>query len=711
MTPRFAVLLSACALAACPARGWAASAVFQGDPTDASGRPYEILPNKPLVQAGPDGVLGTVDDVVSPTIIGDIDLVVRTGTLSANAIPPPALGNTALLHGVAGPRTAGGSEIPFTVFLSDGALTDDAPAGHPLPASDMNGLPAIVAAFADLDGDGMIGPSVRDQAGYADLALELRELEPVGRTAALFSDGVAHGSLAIQRALPASRGGLHIALVAMALTGPLDPNFFGGAIPSGPAIATALPFLPQRDLNRLIRDRAVPASPTTTLQQLIQFAAVPPPDAYVLPLDGSEPTIDGAIVDAQPAVRVSLRDATLPRDVDVPLDHLLIGTERLASRAFARLVAVDRFDNPADPPPDFAVSVRADGPLHLLAPRELRDGRPLILRRFSGVRIAGRAVTTGSGTIRVERDGIVVATLPYAVDAAANVPPVDVVVPSDAAPRLQDALDAATDVNRDGTVVIAVRPGYYAGALRVEHALQLVGAGRARTVLVGDDRAPVVSADAAGVIIRGLAVIGGASGVALNGNGAQLIDSAAWRNHGAGVLLGGAAASLQHSEVRQNGSDGVRVAPSATGARCSDSALRDNGGFGATVASAANTAWKANQVVLNAGGGMFLDGADGATLGGNRIAANVGVGIELHKAPSAQVANNLCALNDDDGLHIEQSDAVVVTGNQLDDNRGYGLFLRRSNGADFAAAVGVQDPPGDNDASGNRKGDVFVRTD
>jgi len=49
----------------------AASAVFANDPIDpATSLPYEILPGMPLVTPGPDGRLGTADDVVDATIVG-----------------------------------------------------------------------------------------------------------------------------------------------------------------------------------------------------------------------------------------------------------------------------------------------------------------------------------------------------------------------------------------------------------------------------------------------------------------------------------------------------------------------------------------------------------------------------------------------------------------------------------------------------------------
>jgi hypothetical protein len=699
------------ALSTTPSTAGAASAVFAGDPTDpSSGAAYEILPGQPLVRPGLDRIFGTGDDLVDPSILGDIDLVVRAGTRNAGAvIPAPALGGAAALPvGIAGPRNAGGSEIPFTVFLSDGITGAEAPAGRRLAAADMDGIPVIVAAFADLDGDGMIGPTAN--GGGATQALRLRELLPVGRAAALFSAGVAQGAIAVQRGLPASQGGLRIALTALALTGPFDAAVFDGAIPSGPAIASALPFLPQRDLARMIRDRAVPAGPATTLQSLVQFAAVPAPGSYALPLDGSEPTIDGAIVHSQPAVRIALRDGAASRDADLRLDELTLGTEGAAGLVRLRLVAVDRFDNRADAATPQPVRILADGPLRLLSPRLTRRGEARALRRGS-LRVAGRVLPGtpdgAAGTIRVERDGVVVATLPYTVSAAANRRRSDLVVPSNTAATIQAGLDAATDRDGDGHIVVAVRPGLYRESLVLTRAVELIGAGAEQTVVQGDGGAPVIDVRSVAAIVSGVTALGGTRGVQLTGNNARLFDVVAWRNLDVGISLTGNGTSAEGGAAHENGGDGVHLAAAA--ARCADLRIDNNAGNGGS-SSGSGADWSGNHITRNALAGIALQGGS-PTVADNACIANNGDGLSLLDAPGATLADNLCALNDEDGLRIESSDDAVVVGNRLDDNHRYGLFLRRSANTDFSRAAGAQPPPGDNTASGNRRGDVFVRPD
>lgn len=718
VAPRPAALaLAALLLLVLPSRGVAASAVFAGDPVDpGSGTPYEILPGKPLVRPGADALLGTADDIVDAGLVGDVDLVVRAGdSATAGPIPPPALATGDVPAAVAGPRGAGGSEIPFTVFVSDGAAAPGQPAGRVLPAADLDGLPVVVVAFADYDGDGFIGLTSRDRDGTADAHLELRELEPVGRSAALLSGGVAHGTLAVRAGLPASAGGLGVALAAVAGTGSLDAAFFDGAVPTGPAISTALPFLPLRDLNRIIRDRPVPAGPTTTLQQLVQFAAVPPADTYALPLDGSEPTIDGARVTSQAAVRVSFRAGNGDSSGAAVLDQVAFGRDGAAATLRVRLLAVDRFENPADPPPGYAVVIDSDASLEILGQRGARRGRPVSLRRASGRLLLGRVARgtpDGSrGTLRIERDGVVIASLPYAVDAAIRQRRPDVTVPSRTAPTIGAAIAAATDVNRDGVVAIAVRPGLYREAVVVDRAIELTGSGGDLSLIEGVGTGTGVDITAAGAVVQGLGAVGAGTGFRLAGSGAALRASSAWRSVGAGVEMTASHGVVRDLVARENGSAGVRIDAAATAATCAGASLRANFGPGLSIAAAADVQLDGNVATQNNAGGLALNGATAAAARGNRLVANVGSGVAAVRAGAITVTDNLVALNDEDGMQFDRCDDVLVSGNTILDNNGTGLFFRRGNNGDFAVAAGVQPPPGDNRISGNRKGDVEVRTD
>ncbi len=720
-------------------RAMAVSAVFNGDPINpASGLPYEIAPGFPLVLPGPDGVLGTADDVVDSAIIGDIDMVVRSGSPAATSvIPPPTIvgGRGAVPVGVAGSTVSGGVEVPFTVFLSDGVTSSAAPSGHLLPAADMDGIPVLVAAFGDLDGDGFIGPTGDPSPPMA--ALQIRELEPVGRAVALFSSGVARGSIAVHAGSPARDGGLSIALTAMALTGPFDPTFFGGNVPSGPAISTALPFVPQRDLTRLIRDRAVPAAPNSTLQQVIQFAAVPSVASgapFALPLNGSSPTIDVAVVDSQAAVRAAFQENARPPTLRHAVDDIVLGTTTPANARQLRLAATDRWGNPADVSGGFAVTLRATPPLRIVQPHAARRGLDIPLHSTFGVRVTIK-VPPGtpqgtSGTLVAERAGVIVGALAYHVDARVNRPAPDITVPSNQAATIGQALAQASDVNQDGTVVVEVKPGLYRENVAINRPLLLHGDGAGTTVVEGDGTTGVLSITAAGTTVEGITAVGGTAGFAVDAPSGTLIDVRAWRNLHAGVAINGSDTELWRSEARENGGDGVLIS-AASATICTDGDSFDNGGAGINVTAASNGLVDSTRLSGNAGGGINLASVTGTTVTDNASVQNIGAataagggasgggggtdtggsaGISLSSSQSNQILNNLSALNDDDGVHLDTTSGNLISGNVIDTNQGYGLFVRRSTNDDFASTTGVQAPPGDNSVSNNRKGDVFVST-
>src|SRR5439155_140083 len=134
---------------------------------------------------------------------GDVDLVVRAGTVMIGpSIPPPA---TSPRTAVAGsPALVPGSGIPFTVAVSDGSSATAT--GNPLLGPEMDGIPVLVLAFADFDGDGVIGPTSADDDGVADDARELQESDYlIGRQASLLHNGVAQGTLYTWQGAPASR--------------------------------------------------------------------------------------------------------------------------------------------------------------------------------------------------------------------------------------------------------------------------------------------------------------------------------------------------------------------------------------------------------------------------------------------------------------------------------------------------------------------------
>src|SRR6185503_17311869 len=144
-----------------------------------------------------------------------------------------------------------------------------------------------VFAFADLDGDGFVGPTDAD-GDTVDTERELQEASyVVGRRAAIFENGVATGQGA-----PASAGGLHVVLTAAAYVGPFVPDFLEGNVPDGPGIATMLPFFPRIDAERAVESggRGGPATPDVRLGVELEDEFEPPVDDPVLGTPFALPT-------------------------------------------------------------------------------------------------------------------------------------------------------------------------------------------------------------------------------------------------------------------------------------------------------------------------------------------------------------------------------------------------------------------------------------
>lgn len=416
----FATLVAAVPCAPSRAR---AHAIFAGDPVDPdSDLPYTVLPGVPLVLPQNDGKYRP--PIVDAGVVGDVDILVREGHVVVGPTTPPT---SAVVESVVagGAHVASGAEIPFTVIASDGT--------NPALGTDMDGLPVIVAAYADLDGDGVVGPTNAD--GAADNDRERQESDfLVGRQVAFFSNGVARGSVAAWKAAPASAGGLRVVLVAATYVGPMA--LYGGNVPDGPAVATLFPFFPNLDPDRVIDGGHVgPASETEPLGVVFEMAFDVPVDdpelgtPFALPTDGTSPTIDRASSVSGPAVRLrSVAEAPVAGWVDGVESTILRGAEGTlleprgsvvvpddgagGTTVTLRFVPVDVLGNVTDPPPAMTGQVRAGAGLAIVSPDT--DGDPtretLSVGGAAGVEVvvddSGGAGAGGISAIVVVTDGV-----------------------------------------------------------------------------------------------------------------------------------------------------------------------------------------------------------------------------------------------------------------------------------------------------------------
>jgi len=369
------------------------SAVFTGDPCDPDTGPYPMLPGLPLVlpATGPTGRWSDGPPQVTTAVTGDVDLAVRVGSFPvATEIPAPAgsVDNPALTQVVAGGGAIGqGSPVAFTAFVTDGPGTF--PYGAPLAG--LEERPVAVFAFADLDGDGLIGPTESDSAD--DDEVEKQEaIGHVGRQVGQIDVDRFRNVVAVRVGAPASIGGLRVSLVAGMYTGD-DP---GQLWSNGTPIYTNWPFFPPLDpLAVVFLDEANPPDsngPNILFYQPSEFLLPDPAtsdlkEAFAVRADGSNASTDQFISLSGPAVGVRLF-----RDID---PGNFVASSRLIARPAPeavgpgrtlvtpagevaiktgeavrfRLLPVDALGNIADPDlPGLAVKIVADGGLRILQP-------------------------------------------------------------------------------------------------------------------------------------------------------------------------------------------------------------------------------------------------------------------------------------------------------------------------------------------------------
>lgn len=433
-------------LASAPA---AAQQVFTGDPVDSgTGLAYPVMPGLPLLLPGGDEDFGTGDDILNTGITGDVDLVVRVGSISAAAIPAPALaaGGPALSSTVAGGGSSGlGAEAAFTVMVSDG--TGSPAYGNVVTATDLDLRPVTVYAFADLDDDGVIGPTNAD--GSADNAFELQEATAyAGRQMGTLWSGRFEDSLGIRAGAPSSMGGLRLALVAGAYTGSDAEALFT----DGTLILTRWPLFPPLDPKDLLGGGDNPSPDPTASNQLewdIERNYLPAPGhptlgtPFALAVDGSEPTTDQLEVDssaatsarvfaepdaaafrarARPLLRVAPEAGGPGRALVMPLSHVVLDDDGAATQAALRVLPVDLFANVADPSSPITVTLAMSGPATIVSPDTDANDRTetLTLSDAEGATIVVDDDGTGTATLRLTIGSNPVQTLRLGVGAGAD---------------------------------------------------------------------------------------------------------------------------------------------------------------------------------------------------------------------------------------------------------------------------------------------------
>jgi hypothetical protein len=429
---RFAAAALAATLAAPVSSGadlcTTVSPVFTGDPCDPATGPYPMMPGVSLVLPikGPTGRWTDGPPAITSTLTGDVDLAVRVGSFPvATEVPAPAGSalNPVLLQNVAGGGgSSQGSAVAFTAFVTDGpGLTT-----YGAPLAGLHERPVAVFAYADLDNDGVIGPT--DADGNIDNEFEKQEaVGHIGRQVGQIDVDRFRNLVAVRTAAPASLGGLRVALVAGMYTGDDPLQLWSNGTP----IFTNWPFFPPLDPVAVVwLDEANPpdpSGPNILFYQPSEFLLPEPSEpglveAFALAADGSNGTTDQFLSLSGPAVgvrlfrnvsttnfkassRLGLRVApatTGPgRRLVAPVGAIAVTT---GQQAEVRLLPVDSLGNIADPlPAGIPVKIAVDGGLRISSPD--LDGDPTtetisidtaagVLVQFDTTQASGRASVT-----------------------------------------------------------------------------------------------------------------------------------------------------------------------------------------------------------------------------------------------------------------------------------------------------------------------------
>jgi hypothetical protein len=457
------------------------------DPILPTGEIVELPHRARPVLPGPDGELGTGDDLVFSGPRGDVDVLVRTGiTQFTGPFPPPSIAaGTAALPAAESEPFAEGAPIPFVVAASDGRRP---PAGAPVVPPSLEGAPVLVLAFPDLDADGYVGVTELD-GDAGDAAIEEEELRPVGRRFAPASAGRASGELFLAAGGPAGAE-LLVALCAAAYAGPFDPQHFGGAVPDGPAVMTRLPFLPRTDPDDVIDGNAPgDADPDRLVGVEVEPAFTPDPagplgESYTLRASGADASIDFARSRSGALARFGLARAPDPasyrslpgrplrpglggggkRQLFEVVQQLALADDGAASTVAVRVVPLDRLGNVTGVPGSEEVTLLAGGGVAIAAPDA--DGDPA-REVFDVANARGVAVTlddAGAGILD-DADGTL------RIESSAGLALLEVFLPD-------PDVDDSGSVDAADVALVAGRRGAALGEAEYEARLDLSGDGR-----------------------------------------------------------------------------------------------------------------------------------------------------------------------------------------------------------------------------------------
>jgi parallel beta-helix repeat protein len=242
--------------------------------------------------------------------------------------------------------------------------------------------------------------------------------------------------------------------------------------------------------------------------------------------------------------------------------------------------------------------------------------------------------------------------------------------------KIQEALNAAEPGD-----VILIAGGDYPENLLITKSVTLQGAGRDFVRIVGDGTVPtVVISKAQNVVISGVTITNGRTGIEMADSSLTLSDAVLKRNIRRGL-------SAERSVVEIKDSEVLETQPDAEGFQGSGIRISDHSK--ATITNVTVTG--------NARVGITVIDSSEATIVGTRVLGTkpnasgaYGWGIDVSVNSKATIRENTISGNTAVGIGITESSQAVIEGNQITDQkpdgsgiRGYGILIELGSKAEI----------------------------
>lgn len=283
----------------------------------------------------------------------------------------------------------------------------------------------------------------------------------------------------------------------------------------------------------------------------------------------------------------------------------------------------------------------------------------------------------------------------------------DAIVPDDF-PTISAAVAGAVDVDGNGIVEIFVRAGIYQETVIINRDdLALEGEDPATTAIDGLPAADTVQIRGDDVSVDGFTIF--ASGVFDSVDVQQVSGGTIQGNVLSGGASGIAANRVRGTVVADNEVTGttleaIKVDRGRQVLVLSNN-VHDNAGEGIDVRRSNRIRVQSNLVTNNGSNGIRDVQSSRNLYVGNQSLGNNNEGFIIEQSSANRLLGNTSSQNVENGLRMKDTDNHLVSMNAFTDNGSFGVRRENWLNDDFDRSLpGVQDPPGDNDLSGNADG-------